>query len=113
MPVTIHIPGGLHPLAGGANQVIMDLPGAATLRDALDALFARHPGLRDRVLTEQGEIREHVNLFVGNENSRYTGGLSTKLDQDSEITIVPAISGGRCSTGILACVDFFQQPHSV
>jgi len=48
-----------------------------------------------------------VNLFVGNENSRYTGGLSTKLDQASEITIVPAISGGRCSTGIPACVAFF------
>ena len=94
MPVTIHVPGGLRPLAGGANQVIIDLPPAATLRDALDALCARHPSLSDRVLTEQGEIREHVNLFVGNENSRYTGGLATTLGQTSEITIVPAISGG-------------------
>ena len=94
MAITFHIPGGLRPLAAGANQVLIDRPPAATLRDALDALFARHPGLRDRVLTDQGEIREHVNLFVGNENSRYTGGLATTLGHASEITIVPAISGG-------------------
>ena len=65
-----------------------------TLRDALEALWARYPGLRDRIVTEQGEIRQHINVFVGDENTRFARGLSTKIVVDAEISIVPAISGG-------------------
>jgi molybdopterin converting factor small subunit len=65
-----------------------------TLRDALAALLAAHPGIRDRVLTERGEIREHVNVFVGNSDVRWTGGLATPLADGVEISIIPAISGG-------------------
>jgi molybdopterin converting factor small subunit len=64
------------------------------LRDALDALFAVHPGLRDRILTERGEIREHVNVFVGNTVARAAGGLATPITDGVEISILPAISGG-------------------
>ena len=66
----------------------------ATLRDALEVLWALYPGIRDRVVAEQGQIREHVNVFVGNEDVRYTGGLATPLPAAVEISIVPAISGG-------------------
>jgi molybdopterin converting factor small subunit len=52
------------------------------------------PGLRDRVVTEQREIREHVNVFVGVENVRYTGGLATPLGEGAEISIFQAVSGG-------------------
>lgn len=48
----------------------------------------------DRVLTEQGEVRPHVNVFVGEESIRYTGGLATPLTDGAEIAIVPAVSGG-------------------
>jgi molybdopterin converting factor small subunit len=65
-----------------------------TLRDALEALFAAHSGIRDRVLTERGEIREHVNVFVGKSEARWTGGLATPLADGAEISILPAISGG-------------------
>jgi molybdopterin converting factor small subunit len=64
------------------------------LQDALAALFAAHPGLRDRVLTERGQIREHVNVFVGKREARATGGLATPLADGMEIAILPAISGG-------------------
>ncbi len=47
-------------------------------------LCALYPGVRDRIVTEQGQVREHINIFIGNENVRYTG----------EISIVPAVSGG-------------------
>jgi molybdopterin converting factor small subunit len=66
----------------------------ATLKDALEALWAVCPGLRDRVVTEQGELREHVNVFVGSENARYMGGLATPLGDDPEISIFHAVSGG-------------------
>jgi molybdopterin converting factor small subunit len=53
-----------------------------------------HPGVRDRVVNEQGAVRQHVNVFVGDESIRYTGGLDTPLAEGSEISIVPAVSGG-------------------
>ena len=93
MPVTFYLPGPLRPFAGGHSQVdIATSP--ATLRDALEALTAVYPGIRDRLVTEQGEMREHINIFVGNEDIRYTGGLATALPDGAEVSIVPAISGG-------------------
>jgi molybdopterin converting factor small subunit len=53
-----------------------------------------HPGMRDRVATEQGQIREHIRGFVGNESIRYTGGLATPIRPGSVISILPAVSGG-------------------
>jgi molybdopterin converting factor small subunit len=50
--------------------------------------------VRDRVVTEQGEVRPHVNVFVGVESIRFTGDLATPLAADAEISIVPAVSGG-------------------
>jgi molybdopterin synthase sulfur carrier subunit len=66
----------------------------STIRDALEVLWKLYPGMRDRVVTEQGQVREHINLFVGNEDIRYTGGLATPIAAGAEISIVPAISGG-------------------
>jgi molybdopterin converting factor small subunit len=96
LPITVHIPGPLRAFTDGRSEVALPAP-AATLREALDALGSLYPGIRDRVLTEQGAVREHVNIFVGNEDIRYTGGLGTRLDSGAVISIVPAISGG-CGT---------------
>jgi len=93
MSVTFHIPGPLRPFTGGLSQIDLGA-NPATLRDALEDLWALYPGLRDRMATEQGQIREHINLFVGNENVRYTGALATPLPDGAGISIVPAISGG-------------------
>jgi len=92
--VTFHIPGPLRVFSSGARVVKSDAS-PRTLGDALQILSQLCPGIRDRVLTEQGEIREHINVFVGVEASRYTGGLSTPVRDGAEISIVPAISGGR------------------
>jgi sulfur-carrier protein len=96
-----HIPGPLREFAEGYSQIEIDAaPGA--LSEALAALWSRCPGLRDRVLTEQGELRAHINLFVGNENTRYTGGLATPVTHASIISIIPAISGGNANPARLA-----------
>jgi molybdopterin synthase sulfur carrier subunit len=94
MTVRFVIPGPLTPLTGGRSAVEVQTSGN-TLREALHALFAAHPGLRDRVATEQGEVRQHVNVFVGKEECRFTGALATPLADGDEISIIPAISGGR------------------
>ena len=93
MSVTVHVPGPLRAYAGGSSEILVE-GSYATLRDALAALWRMHPGLRDRIVTEEGNVREHVNLFVGNESIRYTGGLATPLFASAEISIIPAISGG-------------------
>jgi sulfur-carrier protein len=93
MPVTFNIPGPLRQFTAHHNKVeIAQSP--ATVAEALSALWALYPGLRDRIATEQGALREHINIFVGDENIRYTGGLASPVVPGSEISIVPAISGG-------------------
>jgi molybdopterin converting factor small subunit len=61
---------------------------------SLGALFEIYPGLRDRLLTEQGKLRPHVALFVGPDSIRYTGGFDTPVSAGDQLTILPAVSGG-------------------
>src|SRR5438128_11327213 len=94
MPVTFYIPGFLRDFTGGRSQVEFDAS-PKTVAEALQILWSVYPGVRDRVLTEQGEVRPHVNVFLDNENIRYSGGLATVMSNGSEIFIVPAVSGGE------------------
>jgi molybdopterin synthase sulfur carrier subunit len=80
-------------MTGGRAHVEVAIPGE-TLQNALDALFAVHPGIRDRILTERGEIREHVNVFIGKNEARGSRGLATSLADGVQIAIIPAITGG-------------------
>ncbi len=93
MPVTFHIPGALREFTDGHSKVEIEAS-PATVADALATLWILYPGVRDRIATEQGQIREHINLFVGEEDIRYTGGLMSPISDGSQISIVPAISGG-------------------
>ena len=93
MSVVFHIPGPLRPFSGGLASVQIDaLP--ATLQSAFDLLYIRCPGIRDRLVNEEGHLRDHINIFVGSEDIRYTGDFSTPLHPGDEIFILPAISGG-------------------
>ena len=62
--------------------------------EALDALRAAHPAVYDRLVTERREVRPHVNVFVGREDIRWSGGLQTPLAEGSEVVILPSVSGG-------------------
>ena len=90
--MTVHIPRALRAFTSG--QEVVELPAAATVGAALAALWERHPGVRDRVVDERGVLRLHVNVFVGGESIRYTGGFETPLDGGAELFILPAVSGG-------------------
>ncbi len=93
MPITINIPSYLATFAGGQRSVT--LPSSpATVSEALDVLWAMHPALRDRVLDEQHQVRQHINVFVGEESIRFAQGLATPVAEGAEILIVPAVSGG-------------------
>jgi molybdopterin synthase sulfur carrier subunit len=94
MQVVFNIPGPLREFTENQSAVRVEWRAGSDLRSALQALFFEYPGLRDRVLTESGEIRRHVNIFVAKEDVRYTGGLATAVPAGGEVSIVPAISGG-------------------
>ena len=93
MSVSIVLPHALTPYARGSDTLV--LPGhCATVGDALSSVASRWPAVTDRILTEQGDLRRHVNVFVGEESIRFLGGLATPLGEGDTITIVPAVSGG-------------------
>jgi sulfur-carrier protein len=87
------IPGYLRPFTGQRRSVEI-AAGPRTVGEALDALGAQFPGVRERVLIETGEVRQHVNVFVGADSIRHTGGLGTPVADGAEISILPAVSGG-------------------
>lgn len=87
------LPGPLRELAGNRGQVSVN-GAAGSVSEALSLLWKDCPGVRDRVLTELGEVRPHVNIFVDGESIRDASGLGTPVRDGSEIYILPAVSGG-------------------
>ena len=92
MPITVYLSGHLKSFTGGETEVTVEAD-VDTVQAALDTLWKRHPALHDRVLNEQGEIRQHVNIFLGSDDVKRMKGLETKLNSD-EIHIFNAVSGG-------------------
>jgi sulfur-carrier protein len=92
--IIVNIAGFLTDFTEGRSRIELR-NAAATVEDALDELWELHPGLRDRVLNERGQLRPHVNVFLDNENIRRNEQLGTALLKASEITILPAVSGGQ------------------
>jgi len=91
--VTFNVTGFLTDFTGGQSQIVVDSP-ATTVGEALNGLWQRHIGLRDRVLNEQGSLRQHVNIFLNDDNVRRRELLETELPENCEITILPSVSGG-------------------
>lgn len=91
--VTFVLPAQLRELVGGRGGVALE-GGAGTLASTLARLRERHPAVYRGICTEQGEIRPHVNVFVGREDIRWSGGLDTRVEEGSEVLVIPSVSGG-------------------
>ena len=91
MGVSVRLPGYLQQFAGGDEQIKAD---GETVREVLESVRRRRPGITARVLTEQGEIRQHINVFVGERNCRFEQGLDTRVADGEEILVLAAVSGG-------------------
>ena len=102
MALVFVVPGPLKEFTGNHSEVHV-AGGAGTVGEALASLWAQCPGARDRVMTERGEVRPHINIFVDGENIRYAGGLAAPVRDGAEIIIVPAVSGGETAGGIERC----------
>ena len=93
MSVTVNITGFLTDFTNGVSSIQLK-SSHAIVRQALDELWELHVGLRDRVVTEQGQLRQHVNIFLDGENIRRKELLDTPISENVEITILPSVSGG-------------------
>ena len=91
--VTLVVPAVLRDLNGGRSSVDLGSE-VGTVAEALDRLYELAPGVYHRVVTEVGEIRPHVNVFVGRDDIRWIGGLQTPVPAGGELYILPAVSGG-------------------
>jgi molybdopterin converting factor small subunit len=92
MSVTVRVPTILRTLTAGAAEVSVD--GASTLAELIDSLEADHPGIRARVLDDDGKLRRFVNIYVGDEDVRFAGGLQTPTPDGTSVSIIPAVAGG-------------------
>ena len=88
MAIGIKLPTVLRPFAGGAERVEAD---GATVGEVVAAL---DPVLRRRLTDEQGAVRRHVNIYLGNDNIRDLDGLGTTLKDGDELMILPSVAGG-------------------
>ena len=91
--ITFQIAGYLTDFTGGEAGIKLDVT-PASVGEALNELWNRHAGLRDRVLSEQGEVRQHVNIFVNSSVVRRDEVLNMSIDGTADICIMPAVSGG-------------------
>lgn len=98
LTVVVRVPSALRPFAGGQSRLRLELPaGRADVAAVLDGLAGGHPGLERRVRDEQGRLRPHVNIFVGETNIRDAEHLATPVHDGTEVVILPAVSGGTGS----------------
>jgi len=90
MTVTVKIPTQLRAATGGEAQVAVY---GSTVGEALDAVFEAHGELRERI-TQDGDLRRFVNVYVCGEDIRFQQGLDTAINDGDEVTILPAVAGG-------------------
>jgi molybdopterin converting factor small subunit len=91
MSVSVRVPTILRTYTGGESEVAAD---GSTVTELLDSLDSSFPGIKGRIVDEQGQIRRFVNVYVGNDDVRFLDGLDTLLDDDAQVSIIPAVAGG-------------------
>jgi MoaD family protein len=91
MAIRVRLPTILRPHAGGEASVESS---GSNLREVLSDLESRYPGLTTGVVSEDGDLHRFVNVYVNDEDVRYTGALDTSLRDGDTVSILPAVAGG-------------------
>ncbi len=92
MPIRVRVPTPLRRFTAGSDEVVAT---GDSIRGVIDDLEQRHPGMRERLLDEKGELRRFVNIYLNGEDIRFLNQLNSKVKDGDDISIVPAIAGGR------------------
>ncbi|MEO6471113.1 MAG: MoaD/ThiS family protein [Aeromicrobium sp.] len=91
MSVSVRIPTILRTYTDDQSVVTVE---GTTLTEVLDSLESNHPGIKSRVVDEQGALRRFVNIYVAEEDVRFASGLNTPTPAGTQISIIPAVAGG-------------------
>ncbi|GIW05760.1 MAG: hypothetical protein KatS3mg060_0565 [Dehalococcoidia bacterium] len=91
MAVLVRVPGPLESVTGGKRVIEAD---GATVSEVLERLGEDYPGLRERVVAENGEIHRFVNVYLNDEDIRFIGGIETPVKDGDTLAILPALAGG-------------------
>ncbi len=89
--ITVRIPTPLRPMTGGEREVEGK---GNNIGEVIDQLNTAHPGLKERICDEQGEIRRFINVYLNEEDIRFLTGKETPVKDGDEVSIIPAIAGG-------------------
>ncbi|BBZ32462.1 MoaD/ThiS family protein [Mycolicibacterium confluentis] len=90
MSVTVSIPTILRPHTGGEKRVTAD---GATLAEVISNLESNYAGISERLI-DAGKLHRFVNIYVNDEDVRFSGGLDTQISDGDSVTILPAVAGG-------------------
>ena len=93
MPIKVYIPTPLRPFTD--SQEVVEAPGS-DVGEVLEHLVTAHPQLRNHLFSAEGRLRSFVNVYLNDEDIRYTGSEKTPVNANDTLSIVPSIAGGRC-----------------
>ena len=91
MAINVRIPTPLRKLTQDKDTV---QAAGATIGEIVEDLNKQHPGLKERLCDEKGELRRFVNIYLNDEDIRFAQGKQTPVKDGDEISIIPAIAGG-------------------
>jgi sulfur-carrier protein len=91
MSARVRVPTILRTYTAGESEVTAE---GQTLSDVLDSLDDAYPGIKGRIVDEDGTLRRFVNVYVGNDDVRFLDGLDTAVKDDAQISVIPAVAGG-------------------
>ncbi|HTJ10221.1 MAG: ubiquitin-like small modifier protein 1 [Candidatus Binataceae bacterium] len=92
MPVKVRVPTPLRRFTGGIDEVAA---AGESVRAVIEDLEKRHPGMRERLLDDKGELRRFVNIYLNGDDIRFLNQLNSQVKDGDDISIVPAIAGGE------------------
>ncbi len=92
MAITVRIPSPLQKLTKNQEEVKAE---GANVKEVIDSLEKQFPGIKARICDEKGNIRKFVNIYVNEEDVRFLQRDKTTVKAGDEVSIIPAIAGGR------------------
>ncbi len=92
MAVKVRIPTPLRKITDGSDEVAAE---GKNIAEIIDDLEKNYPGLKERICEADGKLRRFVNLYLNDEDIRFMNNLETEVSDSDEISIIPAIAGGR------------------
>ena len=91
MAVEVRIPTVFRKFTDGNSTLELE---AGTIADLVEQLEARHPGMREQLLTPDGGLHRFVNVYVNDEDARYLDKLDTKVADGDTVSLLPSVAGG-------------------